>query len=48
MKKCPYCGQQNEDDATGCKRCKAGFPQGKDKSEEPVRVFKRKNNKESE
>lgn len=26
MKKCPYCGHENEDGATTCQRCYAGFP----------------------
>ena len=27
MKECPYCKHMNEDDATSCGRCFAGFPQ---------------------
>jgi len=26
MKKCPYCGRDNEDTANACGHCYAGFP----------------------
>ena len=26
MKKCPYCGFENEEQTEVCKRCKAGLP----------------------
>ena len=26
MKKCPYCGRDNADDANVCYKCFAGFP----------------------
>lgn len=31
MKKCPYCGHENTDEAWRCERCFAGFP-AKDKN----------------
>ena len=41
MKKCPYCGHMNDDQAKGCQKCKAGFPQTEEKTE-PVKASKRK------
>ena len=29
MKKCPYCGRENADNAFRCERCCAGFPSEK-------------------
>ena len=26
MKKCPYCGRENPDEAKSCTKCFAGFP----------------------
>ena len=46
MKKCPFCGHENDDQATGCAKCFAGFPN--EKSEEKSVKTKRKTNKESE
>ena len=44
MKKCPYCGHEQDDQNKICERCHAGLP--KEKEVKPVR---RKNpNKESE
>jgi len=39
MKKCPYCGKDNDDKASACERCFAGFPAEKQK-EEPVQPKK--------
>ena len=47
MKKCPYCGHENENDAWKCSKCQAGFSHEKTIEDKPVRV-KRKTNKESE
>lgn len=47
MKKCPYCGHENDDTAWKCSKCQAGFPHG-EPEEKPVKTSKRKNNKESE
>lgn len=49
MKKCPYCGHDNEDKAVCCARCYAGIPQEKLETEkkEPVKArSSKKNNKE--
>lgn len=43
MKKCPYCGKENEEQATVCIRCYAGFPhEEKPKEEKPVKGSKKK------
>ena len=46
MKKCPYCGKENHDEAEVCERCFAGFPHDDEKhenaSDESVRSRKRK------
>ena len=47
MKKCPYCGNENDDSAWKCSKCHAGFPH-EEHEEKPVKASKRKNNKESE
>ena len=44
MKKCPYCGHENEDQAENCERCRAGLPHEETNTEKPKRV--KRNNKE--
>jgi len=34
MKVCPYCGHVNDDQATGCRKCKAGFPHDESSNEQ--------------
>ena len=34
MRKCPYCGYDNEDDANVCQHCYAGLPDGNSKEVE--------------
>ena len=34
MKKCPYCGEVNNDDAVVCQKCCAGLPVEEAKEEE--------------
>ena len=34
MKKCPYCGRENPDDAVVCQKCCAGFPNEEPKEDE--------------
>lgn len=34
MKKCPYCGTDNNDDAVVCQKCCAGLPVGEAKYKE--------------
>jgi len=49
MKKCPYCGHEQNDQNKICERCYAGLPD--EKPEEKARPVKRrgeKSNKESE
>ena len=46
--KCPYCGHENDNAAWKCSKCQAGFPHEKTTEEKPVKVSKRKTNKESE
>ena len=41
MKKCPYCGRDNSDDATRCEHCYAGLPVEK-QEEKPVEKAERK------
>ena len=44
MKKCPYCGKENDENREVCERCRAAFPHEEpEKTEEPVRVSRRKN-----
>lgn len=52
MKKCPYCGYENDDQETVCKKCCAGFPYGfpheeahnnaEPEGEKPVRESRKK------
>jgi uncharacterized membrane protein YvbJ len=42
MKKCPYCGHLNDDNATGCGKCFAGFPEEPVKVEEPKQEVEQK------
>ena len=30
MRKCPYCGYENDDNAVRCEKCCAGFPEEND------------------
>lgn len=48
MKKCPYCGHRNDDNATGCAKCKAGFPREETKTEPEPRKGSARNHKRSE
>ena len=41
MKKCPYCGTGNDDNATVCNHCYAGLPVQKQK-EKPVKKAEKK------
>ena len=45
MKKCPYCGHEQDDQQKCCEKCHAGLPAEK-KTE--VKPLKKKTNKESE
>ena len=42
MKKCPYCGHENDDTAWKCSKCQAGFPneKAKDNSDNTVKTTK--------
>ena len=47
MKKCPYCGYENDEQAESCSHCKAGIPHEEQNNknpegEEPVGASKRK------
>ena len=43
MKKCPYCGHENDDAAWKCDKCQAGFPSETNKTEEkPVKAKRTK------
>lgn len=42
MKKCPYCGMENKNEAERCEKCFAGFPHEEPKKEEPLRVSRKK------
>lgn len=44
MKKCPYCGQVNEDNENRCSKCYAGLP--KDKKEEKDKETERESIRE--
>lgn len=49
MKKCVYCGCENEDERTVCSHCFAEFPHEEETtSQKPVRRAAKKLNKESE
>ena len=43
MKKCRYCGKENEDSATRCKHCFAGNPHETEQKtdEKPVKVSRK-------
>lgn len=44
MKKCPFCGYENEEQTEVCFRCKAAIPHEEtNKTEEPVKGSRRKN-----
>ena len=47
MKKCPYCGYYNDEQAETCDRCKAMIP-NETKEEPKGELRTRKNKKESE
>ena len=40
--KCPYCGCENDEQATHCRQCKAGLPHGEEKTEQSERVGKKR------
>lgn len=40
MKKCPYCGHMNDEQAKACDHCYAGFPVEKQEEKEPKKVQK--------
>ena len=41
MKKCPYCGKENNDQNTNCEKCLAGLPvEKKQEEKEPVKAQK--------
>ena len=40
MKKCPYCGHGNDEQAKTCERCSAGLPVVKREESEPKKVQK--------
>ncbi len=42
MKKCPYCGYSNDNSATVCNHCYAGFPAKEQDKKEPVKAQKPK------
>lgn len=42
MKKCMYCGHNNDDSAWRCDKCKAGFPHEEPKNEKPVKDTNKK------
>ena len=43
MKKCPYCGFENEEQTEVCIRCKAGIPKDEtNKTEEPEKAPKKR------
>ena len=45
MKKCPYCGNENDERAKVCEKCFAGFPA--EKQDKPVKKAEKKpSNKE--
>lgn len=44
MKKCPYCGRDNSDEATSCEHCYAVFPV-KEQEEKPVKAEKKRSEK---
>lgn len=46
MKKCPYCGYENDEQAEVCERCKAAITHDKSNDEEPEKVSKRRKRSE--
>ena len=40
MKKCPYCGYDNDEQNTNCEHCRAGLPVEKQEKKEPEKVQK--------
>ena len=47
MKKCPYCGFENDEQAEVCKRCKAEIPKEEtNKTEEPETAPKKRTRSE--
>ena len=46
MKKCPYCGRDNENDAKNCSHCFAGLPVEQPKTAEKPEKVAKKSNKE--
>ena len=44
MKKCPYCGANNDEQAKVCNRCKAALPHEEETEpvSEPIRATKKK------
>jgi len=42
MKKCPYCGEVNDDSAKNCVKCFAGIP-AKEQKEQPKKAEKKSN-----
>ena len=40
--KCPYCGHENDGQATHCRHCKAELPHGNEKTEQSERVEKKR------
>lgn len=43
MKKCPFCGHNNNEQAKACDRCKAEIPHEEHKETSPVKGTKKKN-----
>lgn len=46
MKKCPYCGQNNKDNAEHCERCSASLTAEKQKEKQTERSARRINKEE--
>ncbi len=43
MKKCPYCGQEVEDNEVHCPKCLAGIPHEETKDDKSEEVSSRRN-----
>jgi uncharacterized membrane protein YvbJ len=43
MKKCPFCGHDNEEQAKSCNHCKAEIPHEETKETSPVKGAKKRN-----